>query len=274
MRLRRFGSDGMRLATLNIGGPSVVRAEALLRYLPALGADVLALTETRPNDGTRLLIAGLRQQGWSVVDPTIAESRERGVALAFRETARCPDFETSEGVTLAHRLAGATVTSFAGDAVILGVYVPSRDASTTKIARKQTFIDQLMDVVRDHAGRPLVLLGDLNVVSRSHIPKYSAFRSWEYDLFDALGETDLVDAFSYLHPSTQAHSWIGRTGAGYRYDYAFVSASLATSISSCVYDHTARDARLTDHAAVILTVADSALALASTATTSTDLVGV
>ena len=52
------------------------------------------------------------------------------------------------------------------------------------------------------------------------------FRSWEYDVLDSFAALGLADVFAELHPGVQAHSWIGRTGNGYRYDYVFVSRAL------------------------------------------------
>ena len=100
-----------------------------------------------------------------------------------------------------------------------------------------------------------VVMGDFNVVSRDHVPRYPAFRSWEYEVLDEIGELGFVDVFARLHPGQQAHSWIGRTGDGYRYDYVFMSPDLAEAALDCEYVHDARDSRLSDHAGVLLTLA-------------------
>jgi exodeoxyribonuclease III len=247
----------MRLATLNIGGPSVSRAERLIEYLPDLRSDVLVLTETRPNDGTRVLLNTLERSGWCVTATPIEDRGERGVALVQRN----PRIATDELVThmgLAHRLAVTTVAA-AVPIAVLGAYVPSRDASQAKIARKRSFLEQMVRTLRSCVERPLVLLGDFNIVSRQHLPQYSAFRSWEYAVFDDLERMGLVDAYRWLHPREQVHSWIGRRGAGYRYDYAFVSQPLAGAVATCEYVHEARLMGLTDHAAVVLTMDDAAV---------------
>ena len=89
-------------------------------------------------------------------------------------------------------------------------------------------------------------MGDLNVVGREHLPRYSAFRSWEYDALDHVVDHGLVDVFAELHPGVQAHSWIGRTGNGYRYDYAFVSEDLITAVRDCEYMHEPRERGLSE----------------------------
>jgi len=52
----------------------------------------------------------------------------------------------------------------------------------------------------------------------------------------------------------QAHSWIGRSGNGYRFDYFHVGPALVDSIAGCSYLHEPRELKLTDHAAAVLTL--------------------
>lgn len=175
---------------------------------------------------------------------------ERGVAVLGRVPLAA--VEPPPSVDLPHRLVGAE----AAGTRLLAVYVPSRDASQAKIERKHRFLEQLLEAVKNSArSGPVVLIGDLNIVSRDHEPRYSAFRKWEYGALDRLAALGLVDVFAELHPGVQAHSWIGRTGNGYRYDYAFASHDLMGSIRRCEYLHEPRERGLSDHAALLLTLA-------------------
>jgi exodeoxyribonuclease-3 len=61
-----------------------------------------------------------------------------------------------------------------------------------------------------------------------------------------------------------AYSWIGRTGDGYRYDYVHVGHGLAQQIEGCAYLHETRERRLTDHAAVTLSLRLDAMRRAQT----------
>lgn len=74
-------------------------------------------------------------------------------------------------------------------------------------------------------------------------------------MLEALEGHGLVDAHERCSPGEQMYSWIGRTGDGYRYDYFHVGRELAEHIAGCAYLHETREQRLTDHAAVTLTVA-------------------
>ena len=125
----------MRFATLNVSGPSAARACRLLEFLPSLDADVLVLTETRQNRATAQLLGAYRRLGYSVVAAQSMDASERGVAVIQR---------AGRPVSLAPALT-ADVTNRVGRLqlcanqaiTVVGGYVPSRDASSAKIARRQ-----------------------------------------------------------------------------------------------------------------------------------------
>lgn len=242
----------MRFATLNVSGPSADRAGRLLAFLPSLEADVLVLTETRQNRGTARLLDSYRDSGYAVVAAQSMDASERGVAVIQRAGRPVP--LTSEVTAeVRHRLVASEVGADQAITVV-GAYVPSRDASPAKIARKQRFLSQMTALAGRWAHERLVFLGDLNIVSRQHVPQFTTFRCWEYDALEALERHGLIDAYALLYPDEQAHSWIGRKGAGYRYDYAFVSAGLVPYLLDCEYLHEPRELGLSDHAAVVLTL--------------------
>jgi hypothetical protein len=52
---------------------------------------------------------------------------------------------------------------------------------------------------------------------------------FEYDFYQQLtNEHGLIDSFRVLHRDSVEHSWVGRTGDGYRYDHAHCTADLAS----------------------------------------------
>lgn len=228
------------------------RAARMIDFLVDLDLDVVVLTETRANPGTERVLQSYRDAGYTVTSSTPSPG-ERGVAVLRR-------IGPSEAVPstigdLSHRL---VVDRFGDPAplTLVAAYVPSRDASAVKIARKRRFLLQLDRALEWAAsGARTVFMGDLNLVGREHLPRYAAFRSWEYAALDDVAAHGLVDVFAELHPGVQAHSWIGRTGHGYRYDYAFVSRDLLGAVRSCEYLHEPRERGLSDHAGVLLTLA-------------------
>jgi exodeoxyribonuclease-3 len=240
--------------TLNISGPSIPRAHRLFDFLGKLDVDVFILTETRPMPGTQYLLDAFRSAGYATTCLNPNSRAERGVAVVHRvgmaEEVACPSVDLDHRLTLLRLHLESPVW-------LGGIYVPSRDSSPPKISRKRTFLSQTLEILAALES-DVILMGDFNVVHRTHVPKYSSFRSWEYDYLERIHDLGLVDVFAKLHPGVQAHSWIGRTGDGYRYDYAFVSQSLEEQVVSCDYLPTSRETGVSDHAGVLMTIGSPA----------------
>ncbi|GAA0399217.1 hypothetical protein Acor_21520 [Acrocarpospora corrugata] len=137
----------------------------------------------------------------------------------------------------------------------LSVYVPSRDRGADKTTRKEMFVGSLLKLLAELPAGPhdhLVIGGDYNVIPADHDPLHPGFLPFEFGLLDTLHARGFVDAHRHCAPGVQAYSWIGRTGAGYRYDYFHVGSALSGRIQACEYLHEPRELGLTDHAAVRL----------------------
>ena len=64
----------------------------------------------------------------------------------------------------------------------------------------------------------------------------------------------MVDAFRHMNPTLVEHSWVGRTGDGYRYDHIFCSRSLIDVLGTCDYITEPRLSRLSDHSALTVSL--------------------
>ncbi|HMC05343.1 MAG TPA: endonuclease/exonuclease/phosphatase, partial [Actinomycetota bacterium] len=96
-----------------------------------------------------------------------------------------------------------------------------------------------------------ILMGDLNILEPDHQPHYPFFAPFEYGFYRCLlEEFEMVDAFRHVNPTRAEHSWVGRTGDGYRYDHIFCSRSLIDVLRTCEYIAEPRLARLSDHSAL------------------------
>jgi exodeoxyribonuclease III len=245
----------LSVLTVNIGAASLERARLLLDWLARRPEDVLVITETSTGPGTAWLLDHFRRAGFAVIKTPDGDG-ERGSALVSRVRVvrdLTPEFAA---VSVPCRVSAAVLGTEPTISVI-GVYVPSRDRSADKTERKQQFIRTLVDAcdklpsdLREH----LVLGGDYNVISRTHIPLHPGFLPFEFGLLDGLRERGLIDAYDHVAPGEQAYSWIGRTGDGYRYDYLHVGPGLAGLIGACSYLHETRQFGLTDHAAMTLSL--------------------
>ncbi len=241
----------MLLATINIQAAGLQRAASIVEWLNKRDDHIFVLTETSNGAGTAHLLTQCREAGWSVLTNAGAAG-DRGCAVVSR-LPLTPLPELTSLVSLPGRAIACSVAS-EPELTVFGIYVPSSDRSPDKVGKKREFLDSVSSTLKGFTParrRGLVLCGDYNVITRDHEPPYrGTFLPWEYAFLDSLtGEFGLVDAFRHLHP-TQPHSWFGRSGNAYCFDYIHVSSGLAPFLASCTYDHQPRIGGLTDHAAV------------------------
>ncbi|MEV4704511.1 endonuclease/exonuclease/phosphatase family protein [Actinoplanes sp. NPDC049316] len=244
----------LSVLTLNVQAASLARAQRLLAWLDARHDDVVILTETSNGPGTAHLLDQCRAAGRHVVH-TRTQDGDRGCALVSRLPLSVRRDLLPE-VSLPGR--AVTVTLQTNPAVtVLGLYVPSSDRASAKVAKKRAFIASVLDGLRhlnDEHRAQMIVGGDYNVITRDHQPRYPAFLPFEYDFLDGLAQLGLADAHQELHGDVQAHSWMGRAGNGYRFDYLHTGAALTGKLDTCEYLHEPREQKLTDHAAVAATL--------------------
>ncbi len=240
------------ILTFNISVAAEPRAERILRWLRGRGDEVIVLSETSAGAGTELIRAGLEAAGYSTFGEL--SGRERGVMIA----SRLPVAGSLEvaSISLPARAHGVLLDT-SPKLAVLGVYVPSRDRSPEKVARKELFMRSLLAALEElpEATREgLLVLGDYNAVARDHVPALPGFFPYEYEFHERLVDLGLAAAHELRPYGGQPHSWIGRTGLGYLYDYAHLGGQVGARLRTCRYLHGPRDRRLSDHAALALRV--------------------
>jgi exodeoxyribonuclease-3 len=245
----------LSLLTLNIANPSPERAERQLAWLAGRDEDVLVLTETKDSAGCRILADAFTTAGFHVTYPK-PENGDYGAMIVSRVSAQEDDFGDQVGY-LPARAAAITLPAPGGAIHVIGAYVPSRDASAEKTERKRKWLDACEAALRERrTNSRTILLGDLNILEPGHQPRYKFFAPFEYDFYRQLADAHgLADAFRALHPDALEHSWVGRTGDGYRYDHAHCSTDLVDALLACYYLHQPRVDRLTDHSALTVRLA-------------------
>lgn len=250
--MSRPGTLGV--ATFNLNNPGLARAERQLAYLAARPEHLLVLTETADSAGCAFLAERFAEAGYAVTFPRPAPRGERGVMIVSRLATRPAPFALSY---LPHRAVAVSVDTADGPLDVIGLYVPSRDASPEKTERKRRWLKECAATLPDGRTGARIVLGDFNVLEPGHTPRYRFFAPFEYAFYDAFGAAGYTDAFRALHPTALAYSWVGRTGDGYRYDHAHTSGRLAAVLRSCSYVHDPRvmEGRLTDHSALAVQLA-------------------
>lgn len=250
----------LSLLTLNLGAPSLDRAQRQLAWLATRPEDVFVLTETKATPGTRHLADTFTAAGYTVTMLEHSDG-ELGVMIASKLATRS-DPLTDHLDYLPARATGIVIDTDHGPLRVLGAYVPSRDATLDKTERKKRWITGFLaalDATRN--DQPIILLGDLNVLEPDHQPPHRGqFAPFEYDFYRALTHRcGLIDLYRHHHPDRIDHSWARRPELGYRYDHAHATPTLATTLTTCDYLHETRThqpdgTRLTDHSGLTLTL--------------------
>ncbi|MET0464572.1 MAG: endonuclease/exonuclease/phosphatase family protein [Chitinophagaceae bacterium] len=238
----------------NVGHPSSTRASAQLEWLQGQDPEVIVLSETAQSEGCEQLQEGLARAGYRVV-ASLPQGRDYGSIIASKSGATLSDF-VSRLEHLPYRAASVYLETEAIE--VIGVYVPSRDGKLArseemeagKIARKRGFLESFLRVLASKTKGDKIVCGDFNVIPRNHVPPEPAFQSWEYDFLSGLERLGLRDTFTLRDPNRQDHSWFGHFGDRYRFDYCYVSQSLAGRVQDASFDHSPRFSKLSDHSAL------------------------
>lgn len=237
----------------NVGNPSLSRAKNQCAFFATCNSDIFILTETKDSIGCKYIKDFFIQNGFFVDYKIPSNKFDYGVIIASKTTFHISPF-INTCTYLTNRISSILINVNDKTFEIISLYVPSRDASKEKIIRKQKFIEQIILSLQisksPHISR--FICGDLNILEKSHVPHYSTFKYWEYKFYDNILDLNFIDCFKYMNPNTLDYSWIGRTGNGYRYDYAFCESSIESHILNCFFLHSPRLDKLSDHSALIL----------------------
>ncbi|MGW6602606.1 endonuclease/exonuclease/phosphatase family protein [Streptomyces sp. NPDC055036] len=257
----RPATDVVRLLLFNAQHASPDRSRRQAAWVVGReDADIAVFTEVSSTYGGDALVTALDERGYATVIAPQPNDPDYRTVIACR-TADAHQVQSPVAVT-PHRAPAARVTIGGHEIGLLGLYVPSRGPKEQRNVAKRAFQDAVTKALPKLGATfpemPLIVAGDLNVIERGHQPPHKVFGEWEYAFYDSFQDAGLTDAFRHLHPDKLAHSWYGRTGAGFRFDHLFVSARHDHQVLASDYQLKAREAGLTDHAVMSLRLGLSA----------------
>jgi exonuclease III len=142
---------------------------------------------------------------------------------------------------------------------VAAIHAPHDDPINRSAAARNRsgYFQTLVSTARARASEPFVLIGDFNagrpVLDGHGHTLTTGGGPYFLGMLATLGYTD---AWRHLHPDSREYSWFSHEGDGFRIDHAFVSRPLVPAIRSCEYSHGERQANLSDHSLLALTIAD------------------
>jgi exodeoxyribonuclease III len=247
----------MRIITLNCNGIRSAAGKGLFQWLPAQGADVVCLQETKAQEH-QLDDAIFRPAGHHCRYFDAERKGYSGVAVFSR---RKPD-RVIRGMGVSEFDQEGRYLEFQfGRLSVVSLYLPSGSAGPERQASKFRFLEAFLPYLKKlgRRSRDYVLCGDFNI---AHQPidlknwrsnqKNSGFlpeeRAWLDRVF---GELRWVDAFREVDPRPDQYTWWSNRGqaraknVGWRIDYQIASPSLAGKARAASIF---RDAWFSDHA--------------------------
>jgi exodeoxyribonuclease-3 len=241
--------------TWNVQHARSDRAIQQATWIATQPVDVVVLTEVTATDGGLALDEALRGYGFTTSYPAVPGDYGTMIASRIGELENCKEIQASY---LPHRCVTVRLHTEGQIIAVVGLYVPSRGSRDRRNVDKRAFqhaITALLPSLAEIIGPDCttVIAGDLNVVEPGHQPHLKVFGAWEYEFYQAFRDAGYGDAFRYLHPELIDHSWYGRSSNGYRIDHIFCAP--LTGITDCRYLHQPRLAGLSDHSAMIATIA-------------------
>lgn len=243
------------------GGPR--RGPHILLELLALAPDVIVLTEFRTSFGGQ--IAGvLADHGWRYTRTSNPPPGTNGVLIAARHP-----FHTGLPPPR-HDPARWLDVRFEAGLRLTAVHVPdARRGDTPAIERKARFWSEVERATESPTPDGHVIIGDFNT-TRHGIDERGSTSTLPVFLgrLAARGYADahhLSAAFQpgipggYQRGFSRASSWFSHTGEGFRLDQALVSKPLHGAVRGLEHLDFTRDSGLSDHAALVLTLAHAGL---------------
>lgn len=235
----------MRILTQNLQHGGGGRIDQLVARIGAHEPDIVVFTEFRRTKLEQLthacLLIGLNHIAHNAPKPSA-----NSVAVAARAPVAVEDISPFGDRELPGHLLKVALGEFA----LVATYIPIHRNFDTP-----AYFERLTDVARIE---PILILGDLNSGNPERDGDGYKFKYRRE--FKKLIETGLIDCFrtllgggdvSWKHPRG--------TGRGFRIDHALVSPGIAKRVDNVVYDHSIRQDRLSDHSALLVDIAVSAM---------------
>jgi exonuclease III len=245
----------MRIVFWNICAGGGVRGTRIAERLARWAPDVVALCEFRATAPSLALSATLASRGLAH-QCTTATGAANGLLLASRWPLRRIRLRAEPAEPGRWLLAELRAPS----PLTVGVmHVPNRVTG-----RKDAFYAEMLAAIRRWHRGPALLLGDTNSGRPDLDEEVPVFGPREVAWLDAIERAGWADGFRTLHRLKRAYTWYSPNGRnGFRLDQAFLNRELQARLRAVVYDWGVRrrigmGLALSDHAALLLDLADAA----------------
>ena len=234
----------MKLISWNVNGLRACLGKGFLDFLNREGPDIMALQETKMQQGQ----AELDLSGWHEYWNSAERKGYSGTAVFAREEPLSVSYGLGREE---HDHEGRVITLEYPGFYFVNVYTPNSQQELARLDYRMVWEDAFREYLLGLDGKkPVVVCGDMNVAHTEIDLKNpgpnknnAGFTQQERDKMTQLLDAGFVDTFRLLYPEvTGAYSWWSyrfrarEKNAGWRIDYFLVSRRLAGQVEdSLIY---------------------------------------
>ena len=234
----------MKLISWNVNGLRACLGKGFLDFLNREGPDIMALQETKMQQGQ----AELDLSGWHEYWNSAERKGYSGTAVFAREEPLSVSYGLGREE---HDHEGRVITLEYPELYFVNVYTPNSQQELARLDYRMVWEDAFREYLLGLDGKkPVVVCGDMNVAHTEIDLKNpgpnknnAGFTQQERDKMTQLLDAGFVDTFRLLYPEvTGAYSWWSyrfrarEKNAGWRIDYFLVSRRLAGQVEdSLIY---------------------------------------
>ena len=168
----------VRFLSLNIGNPSVERAQKQCEWLLNREEDIFILTETKESRGCLYIEDYFQQYGYNLfsfkqeilpyeIDFPHSQTGDLGVMIISKyPIIEKRNFFSEESIYFS-RQTEIEVCIENEKLNIVGLYVPSRNRTEEKVLRKKRFIEGIESFLKENSHSNRIIMGDLNILEKN-----------------------------------------------------------------------------------------------------------
>lgn len=248
----------MRVIGWNIRAGGGKRVEHIADQLRRWRPDIVVLSEFRGTPPSTWLAERLARRGLAHQHTTAGDDAPavNGLLVASRWPIR---LRTLRAAPVEPRRWLLATVEAPRPFDLAAMHVPNRVTG-----RKDRYLASALSVARRWRGGPAMLIGDTNSGRAGLDEEVPTFGPVEDGWLQSLDAAGWRDAFRHLHGERRAFTWYSPNGGnGFRLDQAFLNPGLHDRLTHVRYqwgkprgERAARREILSDHAALILDVAD------------------
>jgi exodeoxyribonuclease III len=227
--------------TLNIRHGGGKRIGPIVQAIAAYSPDIVIITEYRNGRVGENLRSSLSVAGWEHQIAAPTPERKNSVLIVAKQPIEIDDQQIFNEDWQRDR----HIVVNGGGYTIVAVYLPPGP-------KKLPSWELLLNTAATLATEPTLIIGDFNT-GKHYIDEDGATFIGPENI-DRLEKLNYIDAWRHLHPTARDYTWFSPAGNGFRLDFAFLSPSLATKLTSARHIHETRIDTITDHSGLVVEI--------------------